>query len=266
MGSSACLRSPYRQPFEPTLDSILPLLDRAERQRSGLFWAEGCRSFFSALQYGWTVRAVVVCPRLLRSREAWCRLRSLRVPILRVTVEQFALLTKRHEPDGIGVVCDQRWSRLIDQEPSPGDVWIALDSIRTPGNVGTIFRTGAAVGVAGVMLIGGEIDPFDPAAIRASMGALFSTRLILTSAKALAGWKSRRDVLFVGTSPVARLDYRVAQYRTPLVLMMGSERTGMRERQIALCDQMVRLPMSSKVDSLNLAVATSVMLYAVADG
>lgn len=266
MARQACRQSTSRQPFEPSLDSIIALLDRTERERSGLFWAEGCRSFFSALQYGWTVQAIVICPKLLRSREAWSRLPSQRVPILRVTVEQFAVLSRRNEPDGIGVVCEQRWSRLIDQEARHGDVWIALDEVRTPGNFGTILRTGAAVGTAGVMLIGGELDAFDPAAIRASMGALFATRLVRTSAKALAGWKERRHVLFVGTSPEARLDYREAHYRTPLVLMMGSERTGLRDRQIALCDQVVRLPMTSKVDSLNLAVATSIMLYAVADG
>ncbi|HVT11587.1 MAG TPA: RNA methyltransferase [Fimbriimonadaceae bacterium] len=263
MGSNACRRPHFRPPFEPTLDSTLPLLDRPHRERTQLFWAEGCRSFFSALENEWAVRAVVYSPKLLRSRDLWERLRGLRMPVLRASPDQFALLTRRTEPDGVGVVCEQRWSRLIDEEARPGDVWVALDGARTPGNLGTILRTCAAVGARGVMLVGGEADPYDPASIRASMGAVFATRLIRTSAKALAGWKSRRDVRFVGTSPAARLDYREPAYRTPLVLMMGSERSGLRDRQIALCDQVVSLPMTARVDSLNLAVATSVMLYAV---
>ncbi|MFI5385615.1 MAG: TrmH family RNA methyltransferase [Fimbriimonadales bacterium] len=248
------------------LNQILPLLDRNEREQTGLFWAEGCRSFFSALEHRWMIRTVVYCPKLLRSRLAWDSIHRLgmsrSLPIVRLCPEEFQLLTRRAEPDGIGVVCEQRWSRLIDQHPVEGDVWVALDSIRTPGNLGTILRTCAATGAQGVMLIGGEVDAYDPAVIRASMGTFFATNLIRTSARALAGWKSRRNtVLFIGTSPSAKLDYRQLSYQTPLVLMMGSERTGLRERQSALCDRMVRLPMTDQVDSLNLAVATGLMLY-----
>jgi TrmH family RNA methyltransferase len=93
------------------------------------------------------------------------------------------------------------------------------------------------------------------------MGSLFAVDLVRTSSRALAGWKSRRDVRIVGASSHARVDYKEADYSKPLVLMMGSERTGLRDRQTALCDQLVRLPMTGKVDSLNLATATSVLLY-----
>jgi TrmH family RNA methyltransferase len=184
-------------------------------------------------------------------------------PRLRLTAEMFGLVTRRAKPDGIGVVCEQRWAPLIDQHPRRGDVWVALDSVRTPGNLGTILRTCAAVGASGVMLVGGETDPYDPAAVRASMGALLGTTLVRTSARALAGWKSRRNVTCLGTSPDAKRDYREAKFRTPLVLMMGTERNGLRERQLALCDEVVRLPMTSAVDSLNVAVATSVLLYEI---
>ncbi|HTQ09775.1 MAG TPA: RNA methyltransferase [Fimbriimonadaceae bacterium] len=247
-----------------TLESLRLLLDRPERNRRGLFWAEGCRSFFSALENGWPIRTVVYCPKLLHSRQTWRALEtSAADAFLKVSPEEFHLLTRRSEPDGIGVVCEQRWLPLIEQTPDHGDLWVALDSARTPGNLGTILRTCAATGVRGVMLIGGEADPYDASAIRSSMGAIFSVPLIRTSARSLAGWKVRRDVLFVGATPNTPLDYRRGRYRTPLVLMMGSERSGLRDRQIALCDRLVRLPMTAKVDSLNLAVATSLMLYEV---
>jgi TrmH family RNA methyltransferase len=258
---------PRRPSIDLTFDQIFELLERPAREASGLFWAEGCRPFLSALEHGWSVRAVVYCPKLLRSRYAWEALRLLSYAPLRVSPEQFKLLSRRLEPDGIGVVCDQRWSRLIEQHPRPGDVWIGLDTVRTPGNLGAILRTCAAAGARGALLIGGEIDPYDPAAIRSSMGAIFGTKLVRTSARALDAWKSHRtaeglhQVRFVGTSPGATLDYRQAQYQTPLVLLMGGERQGLRERQVALCDQVVRLPMTDQVDSLNVAVATSLVLY-----
>lgn len=246
-----------------TSEQIAALFDRQERNRTGLFWAEGCRSFFSAIDNGWPIQCVAYCPQLLRSRTTYERLTASTIPRLRLSPVQFATLSRRSEPDGIGIVCPQRWEPLIDQHPKPGDVWVALDSVRTPGNLGTILRTVAAVGARGVMLIGGETDPYESAAIRASMGALFATKLIRTSARALEGWKVRRHVTFVGASPNAPDDYRDSRLKTPLVLMMGSERSGLRERQTALCDHLVRLPMTDRVDSLNLATATSVLLYSV---
>ncbi len=251
--------------FQSTAQAIGELLDRQSRERIGLFWAEGCRSFFSALESGWTVHSVVFCPKLLRSATAWHVLARIRprTQVLRLAPDEFRTLSRRVEPDGIGILCEQRWSPLIQERAGSGDVWVALDGVRTPGNLGTILRTCAAAGARGVMLIGGDADPYDPAAIRASMGAVFKVPLIRTSAKALAGWKSRRAVTFIGTSPAASRDYRQPTYRTPLVLMMGGERSGLRERQLALCDEIVSLPMTRQVDSLNLAVATSVMLYEV---
>src|SRR5579862_7180701 len=193
----------------PNPQLVASLLDRSNRERTRLFWAEGCRSFLSAVENRWPIRAVVYCPKLLRSPAAWQDIR--RIPAsrrLKATEDEFVTLSRRREPDGIGVVCPQRWERLIDQNAARGDVWVGLDSLRTPGNLGTILRTCAAVGVRGVMLIGGESDPYDPAAIRASMGAVFSVPLVRTSGKALAGWRARREILIVGTSPAASLDYR----------------------------------------------------------
>src|ERR1044072_6124423 len=87
-----------------TLEQIQLLLGREERERTGLFWAEGCRSFFSALEHGWTIRSVVYCPKLLKSAQAWQRLRSIDAPKLRLRPDEFRLLTRREQPDGIGVV------------------------------------------------------------------------------------------------------------------------------------------------------------------
>jgi RNA methyltransferase, TrmH family len=248
-----------------TFEHLLPLLEREHRDRMGLFWAEGCRSLFSAVRHDWPIVCTVSCPPLVRSHHVARELKSLArrgVPSVSLSQDEFSQLSRRLEPDGVGVVCEQRWHPLIGQHPRQGDTWVALDSVRTPGNLGTIFRTCAATGAQGVMLIGGEADPYEPGTIRASMGAIFSVKLVRTSARALTGWKGRRHVQFVGASPSAQTDYRQAQYRTPLVLMMGSERIGLRDRQVALCDQMVRLPMTNEVDSLNVAVATSVLLYA----
>jgi TrmH family RNA methyltransferase len=144
-----------------------------------------------------------------------------------------------------------------------GLCWVALEAIHSPGNLGTILRTCDAVGAAGVILLGEAADPYDPATVRASMGSLFAQRLVRATPAELLAWKQRHGCRLIGTSPAGTVDYRELIYRPPMVLFMGSERHGLPAVHQTLCDEMVRIPMVGAADSLNLAVATSVMLYEV---
>src|SRR5262249_6376754 len=120
----------------------------------------------------------------------------------------------------------------------------------------------AAAG-AGVILTGASTDPYHPIAVRGSLGAIFSQRIIETSADEFAAWARHYPCQVVGTSPAAEADYREVTYRPPVVCLMGSERTGLTPEQTALCDAVVRIPMAGKVDSLNLSVASALVLYEV---
>jgi TrmH family RNA methyltransferase len=112
-----------------------------------------------------------------------------------------------------------------------------------------------------VILVGDTTDPYDPGAVRASLGAIFSQRLVRASLDELAAWKLAHQVAMVGTSGAAPTDYQAVSYAPPLVLLMGGEQRGLSQRQQALCDLMVSIPMVARSDSLNLAVATAVVLY-----
>src|SRR5262249_22173648 len=139
--------------------------------------------------------------------------------------------------------------------------WLALQTVRSAGNLGTILRTAAAVGSAGLFVLGSQVDPYDPAAVRATMGALYAQQLVRTTPAALDEWKRRHRCLLVGTSLTAPTDYQARAYHSPTILLMGEERKGLPSDLMALCDDLVRIPMVGGSDSLNLGVATGVMLY-----
>ena len=157
----------------------------------------------------------------------------------------------------------QQWLSLEEIQPGAGDLWVALDEVADPGNLGTILRTHDAVGGKGVILLGHATDPYDPSAARASMGALFSQCLVRASFEEFSAWKQKLNIPLIGTSDSAQIDYQKIHYPASMVLLMGSERQGLDEAHIRLCDSMVRIPMVGTSDSLNLAVATAVVLYEI---
>jgi RNA methyltransferase, TrmH family len=172
-------------------------------------------------------------------------------------------LAAKDRAQGLGVVVRQRWESLARLDANAGHRWVALDTVQYPANLGTILRTCDAVGAAGVILLGDTADPYDPAAVRASVGAIFALRLARASFAELFEWKRRNRVMVVGTSPTATLDYRSVAYKPPVVLLMGSEPRGLAREQQDMCDAVVTIPMVGRSDSLNLAVATSVVLYEI---
>jgi TrmH family RNA methyltransferase len=161
----------------------------------------------------------------------------------------------------LGAVLKQRWERLADVRVGDELCWVALESIADPGNLGTILRTCDAVGAGGVILLGASTDPYDGAALRGSMGAIYNQRLVRASWDEFVRWKQQHGYTVVGTSDKAATDYQSMRYKAPLVLLMGSERQGLSAEQQAACDAMVSIPMTGRSDSLNLAVATAIVLY-----
>ncbi|MCL4561091.1 MAG: RNA methyltransferase [Chloroflexi bacterium] len=212
------------------------------------------------------IEALVVAPDLLSSsfgRELIHDAATKDLPIFEVSGEIFKSISVKEGPQGIGAVACQRWMEIEMLQLAPGDQWIALDAVQDPGNLGTILRTSDAVGGKGVVLLEHSTDPYDPTALRASMGAIFAQGLVRANLEQFADWKTRSHYSVIGTSGGVKCDFHHAEYPDPLVLLMGSERQGLSARHLELCDQVVAIPMVGRSDSLNLAVATGVMLYEI---
>jgi TrmH family RNA methyltransferase len=250
----------------PIVKAIRALSSRKQRDSSGRFFVDGLHLVAAAAQQQAAIETCVIAPKLLTSafgRELARALTQSSAQVVEVTADVFQSLAAKQHAQGLGIVAHQRWLELAHIRPAAGQCWVALDTVQYPGNLGTILRTCDAVGGAGVILLGNTTDPYDPAGVRASMGAIFSQRLVRASFAEFAGWCRRHKLAVVGTSPAAALDYQAVVYHSPLVLLMGSEPRGLAREQQALCDLVVHIPMVGHSDSLNLAVATGLMLYEV---
>ncbi|MDJ0635139.1 MAG: RNA methyltransferase [Xenococcaceae cyanobacterium MO_188.B29] len=240
--------------------------NRNLRDRRNLFYIEGVRNFIQAVESGFNIATILHSEKLLivpPARQLVRKLRRSGVNTINLTPEEFRKISHTEKASGIAAIVRQHWTKLHQISPQTGLCWIALEKVRSPGNLGTLIRTSEAIGGSGFIFVGGNIDPYDPGVIRATMGALFHQRLIRTSFDSLRHWIRRYPCGVVGASPEARVDFHRFKYPRSTILFLGEERKGLSKNQQDLCNHLIRIPMVGKSDSLNLAVAGSLLLYEV---
>jgi RNA methyltransferase, TrmH family len=162
----------------------------------------------------------------------------------------------------VGVYRD-RLTALEQLDRSASGIWIVAQALRDPGNLGTILRTGDAVGGGGLILVDDCVDPFSVEAVRASMGALFTQRIAAARWESFIPWLRSGPGQLVGTSLRTDTDYQSPRYEAPTFILVGNEAQGLPDAYESECDLLVKMPMLGKADSLNAAVATAVMAYEV---
>ena len=248
----------------PLIQRIQRLHTREEREHTGLFYIEGMRFVTQALHHQAKIEHLVVCRELLTHPFAQRLVREQKkhgTPVLEVSRPIMQRLTQVVDSQGLGAVVHQHWLRLANVKSRGELCWTAIETIRSPGNLGTILRTSDAVGGAGLIVLDDMTDPYDPGTVRATMGAMFTQCFVKTSKEELMHWKRRHQYLLAGTSPSASQDYQSVSYKTPVILLIGEERKGLSAELQAMCDLMVSIPMIGESDSLNVSIATGVMLY-----
>jgi len=248
------------------IKQIRKLSSHKERSQTGSFFVEGLRIVGEAFEQNAQFEYLIYSPDLLSSEFGWKIVQYFKekgLEVLETSEEVFKSISTKDGPQGLAAVLLQKKQSIQGLNLQKGDLWIALDSIQDPGNLGTILRTSDAVGGKGLILLDQSTDPYSIAATRASMGALFSQKIIFANFMEFKAWKRENEIAVIATSDAADLDYQKISYPDPMILLMGSERQGLHPEYHELCDAIVRIPMVGRSDSLNLAIATGVTLYEI---
>ncbi len=251
----------------PIVKDIRALAMKKFRDQQNAFMAEGLKLVIDALDLGWTIRTLVFA-KAQRGNPTVEKIAARTVAagglVLEASEKVLGAITRRDNPQMVVGVFQQRWAALKDIRPVDGDVWIALDRVRDPGNLGTVIRTADAVGAKGVILVGETTDPFSVETVRATMGSVFAVPVARVGVEAFLAWRKGVQATFVGTHLKGSVDYRTVDYaKGPVVLVMGNEQQGLPDELAASCDALIRIPQAGRADSLNLAVATGVALYEI---
>lgn len=251
----------------PIVKDIKGLALKKFRDQQNAFLAEGLKLVIDALDLGWTIRTLIFA-KSGRGNAAVEKVAARTVAagglVLEVSEKVLAAITRRDNPQMVVGVFTQRYLPLKDIRPSGEEVWVALDRVRDPGNLGTVIRTADAVGASGVILVGETTDPFSIETVRATMGSVFAVPVAKASVESFLAWRKGFAGLVAGTHLKGAVDYRSVDYAgKPVLLMMGNEQQGLPDNLADACDRLVRVPQAGRADSLNLAVATGVMLFEI---
>lgn len=265
-----------RRPREPLVvtslqndrvKAIRALDMRKERKATGLFVAEGASILMTAREHGWRPVTLIGEANALASGVAkglgeWAA--GSGADVIAVSEAVLAKLAAKDNPQSLLGVFEQRWAKPPEvASVAEGDVWLALEEVRDPGNLGTILRTVDAVGAKGVILVGQSCDPWSRECVRATMGSIFAVPMLRMERAQFAAFAGRWPGDVAATHLAAAEDFRLARYRAPVLILMGSEGPGLSDELARCATRRVKIPMAGQLDSLNLAVATALMLYQV---
>jgi TrmH family RNA methyltransferase len=253
-------------PANPTIKMLKSLHLKKARAETGLFLGEGLRLATEAAALGIWPEWLAVSSASLERGAALALAKSADargVKVVETSEAILAAIAKRDNPQTVIGAWRQTLSPLSALSPHAQSLIIALDSVRDPGNLGTILRTADTIGADAVVLTGGPCDPFSVEAVRASMGSLFAVKLVRCSIDDLVRWKQAHGLMMVGAHLHGSVRHDDFPVDRGIIVLMGTEQSGLPDATAALCDVRVRIPMRGRADSLNLAIATAVLSYDV---
>jgi TrmH family RNA methyltransferase len=249
-----------------TVKLMRSLRDKKARRAEGLFLAEGLRILTEARDSGRLPEIVAFSPEGAKhplAAEIIAATEANGGDAVETTPDILSKMSGKDNPQTLLGAYRQPDTALqrIDRGKAP--LWIVAQALRDPGNIGTILRTGDAVGAGGLVLIDDSADPFSVEAVRASMGAIFTQEVATARWSEFISWLRSAEGQLVGTSLKATQDYLDAEYRKPCFLLIGNEQQGLPADYEAECDSLVKIPMAGRADSLNAAMATAIMAFAI---
>ncbi|MES2135636.1 MAG: RNA methyltransferase [Pseudomonadota bacterium] len=249
-----------------TVKLLRSLRDKKARRAEGLFLAEGLRILTEARDSGRLPQIVAFSAEGAKhplAAEIIAATEAAGGEAIETSADILAKMSGKDNPQMLLGAYGQPDTELARIDRSKAPLWIVAQALRDPGNIGTILRTGDAVGAGGLILIDDCADPFSVEAVRASMGALFTQDIATARWPEFLAWLRSGEGQLVGTSLKATDDYLAAQYRKPCFLLIGNEQQGLPADYEAECDLLVKIPMAGRADSLNAAIAAAVMAFAV---
>ena len=242
------------------------LKNRRERNETSLFLVEGFREIKRCFEGGWDIASLLFSPDLFLKTNEWHLIEDIqkkKARLYHLKEHLFTKLSYRDRPDGLLALVEQKALPIDAFSPATNPFYIIAESIEKPGNLGTILRSSDAAGTNGVIVTDPCTDVYNPNVIRASIGTVFTQPIAVATNQETAAFISARNIRLVAASPHAKQEFTKTDLKGPIALVVGSEQYGLTDTWYQKADLHVKIPMHGKADSLNVAQATTLLLYEI---
>lgn len=244
----------------PKIKNVIKLRKASERSKQNLFTIEGIKEIQHAIASGFHVETVFYCPEIAPG-DMMQSLLSEKISAYAVTKDVFSKIAYREDSGGMLLLAHPKQQTLENIKLSDVPLVIVLESVEKPGNLGAILRTADAAGVDAVILCDGTTDFYNPNVIRASIGCVFSTQIVSCPSQKAMDWLKKNNIRSFATHIETNNWYHQSNYQQPSAIIMGTEATGLTRQWIQFADEGIMIPMLGINDSLNVSIATAVVVY-----
>ena len=249
-----------------TVKRLRSLRDKKARKEEGLFLAEGLRIIAEARDSGQLPQILMFSAEGARhplAAEIIAATEAAGGDTIETTPDILSKTSGKDNPQMLVAAYKQPSTELTEIDRGAAPIWFVAQALRDPGNIGTILRTGDAVGAGGLILVDDSADPHSVEAVRASMGATFTQQIARACWEEFLPWLRSGPGQLVGTSLKTEHDYLDVEYKAPCFLLIGNEQQGLPASYEDACDVLVKIPMAGRADSLNAAIAAAVIAFQV---
>ncbi|NMA45082.1 MAG: RNA methyltransferase [Lentisphaerae bacterium] len=254
----------------PKIKQVVKWRDRRHRDRDQKVLVEGYRALTRAIAGNYPIDELYICPELFQGENEGALIAALEqrgATLYEVAAPAFHKMAYRDRPEGLLGIGPQRHRGLAELEAiiatQGPEFYLVCEQIEKPGNLGTMLRSADAAGVSAIILCDSRTDLFNPNVVRASTGNLFTMPIAETTSAEAAAWLKKRGVQLIASSPHVATIYTAVDMTGPVAIIVGAEEFGLSDFWLQTADVCARLPMMGEADSLNVATATTIMLYEV---
>jgi TrmH family RNA methyltransferase len=250
----------------PKIKALLRLKERKERDATLSFLIEGYRELKRAVDGGVQIEQLLFCPSLFLGENEGALMAQIRqsgAEIYECPPHLLEALSYRDRPDGLIAMAKQMRATLADLQLMENPFVVVAESIEKPGNLGSILRSADAAGADAVIVCDRCTDIYNPNVVRSSVGTLFTLPVVEASGEETFAFLQCHKMQICAATPAAKQNFTKADFRGPLALVVGTEQLGLSPFWMEKADIQVAIPMKGVADSLNVAAATTLLLYEV---
>ncbi|MEI6456882.1 MAG: RNA methyltransferase [bacterium] len=247
----------------PLIKNILLLQEKPrERKNQGVFLIEGYPEIRLSVISGFEINTLLFCPALIKQSELDDLTKNVNpTEMIECSAEVFNRVAYRKDTGGVITIAIQKRISFEALHLKENPLLLVLESVEKPGNLGAVLRTADAAGLDAVIICDPQTDIYNPNTIRSSIGCIFTVPVVTSTSSETLAWLRSKHILAYGTALTAQRFYNETELHTPCAIIMGTEATGLSKVWLEGADDLIKIPMRGRIDSMNVSVSAAIVVF-----